>query len=117
MSHRVREVLYPGTQRPVRQETSNAVVLSGLAEALERADRELRAAYPDIFAEVDRIKARPNWCGSYSVVIREAPHGECLWCGDFWVGVDRAKNLPPQRFCSSVCGRRYNAWQSRREAS
>ena len=107
-------MLFPGTQRPVKQETSNAVVLSGIADALERADRELRAAHPDIFATVDRIKSQPGWHGSYDVVPREAPHGECLWCGEFWVGSERAKSLAPQRLCSRSCGRQYNAWQDRR---
>lgn len=54
------------------------VVASGLFEALELADRELRERMRPEFRKVDRIKSRPGWTPFATF---ERKSGPCPTCG------------------------------------
>lgn len=64
------------------------VVADGLFYILQATSRDLRARHPDLFREVDRIKAQPGWTPFVTTDVLLPDHAlivECLWCGDNFI--------------------------------
>lgn len=89
------------------------IVASGLLDALENADIELRYRMPELFARVDALKATPGWRPTQQATFRATflRTTECGWCGDEFVDVTKGR----QRCCSHECSRSFRMWTTRRK--
>lgn len=90
---------------------------TALCLALADVDTRLRREFPDVFARVDAVKARPGWHPHQqdqdSTRLPETVF-ECAWCGDFFMP---AKACRTQTCCSHSCRGRFQAWNRRRRAA
>lgn len=69
--------------------------------ALAEVDTELRAEFPDLFVDVDKLLARRGRSSQELLPFATTrPVLECAWCGDDFVVLGR-----PTDCCSRECGR------------